>query len=190
MLILDDDLDVSINYQYKKIRNTGGEQDIFECFVRTHILNTSTEPLTEKEEYVIELINTYPENIFNNTISILTDLGRFKIIMRRALKYFGNDGNYNWLDVSSCTSFMGLFSSPEFSEFNGDITKWDTRSVQNMLKMFQGCKQFNRDITGWNVSNVKFVNKDTYLNASSELKDMFQKMKAEKKFKNYPMVKL
>jgi len=120
----------------------------------------------------------------------MTDLPRFKIILSRALKYFGNNGNYNWIDTSSCTSFMMLFSSSTFRNFNGDISMWDTSNVTNMLKMFQGCRSFTQDITGWDVSNVKFINKETYAGASAELAEMFQYMKKSGKFGKYPMVKL
>ena len=37
--------------------------------------------------------------------------------------------------------------------FNGDISGWDMRSVQNMFGMFYAATQFNGDISSWNVSN-------------------------------------
>ena len=41
----------------------------------------------------------------------------------------------------------------EKSAFNGDISKWDTRSVTNMGRMFRRSK-FDGDIAHWDVSNV------------------------------------
>ena len=38
--------------------------------------------------------------------------------------------------------------------FNGDISKWKTSNVTNMLCMFCNAKDFNRDISGWDTSKV------------------------------------
>jgi len=35
-----------------------------------------------------------------------------------------------------------------FSNFNGDISKWDVSSVKDMSNMFQ-CSNFNGDISKW-----------------------------------------
>jgi surface protein len=42
----------------------------------------------------------------------------------------------------------------EFSEFNGDISKWDVSNVENMMGMFSESR-FNSRISSWNVSKVK-----------------------------------
>ena len=39
------------------------------------------------------------------------------------------------------------------SQFNGDISKWDTSNVTNMSWMFHGSK-FNGNISNWNFSNL------------------------------------
>jgi surface protein len=44
--------------------------------------------------------------------------------------------------------FMGA------SNFNGDISKWDTSNVTNMGEMFMGASNFNGDISKWDTSNV------------------------------------
>jgi surface protein len=41
-----------------------------------------------------------------------------------------------------------------FSEFNGDISRWDVSNVTNMMHMFSWCKNFNGNISNWDVSNV------------------------------------
>jgi surface protein len=41
----------------------------------------------------------------------------------------------------------------EFSEFNGDISKWDVSNVRHMGSMFM-YSQFNGNINNWNTSNV------------------------------------
>ena len=44
------------------------------------------------------------------------------------------------------------------SEFNQDISSWDTSNVTNMSLMFDGSKEFNQDISKWNTSNVINMN--------------------------------
>ena len=29
--------------------------------------------------------------------------------------------------------------------------------VENMIRMFEGCKKFNSDLNNWNVSNVRYM---------------------------------
>jgi surface protein len=47
------------------------------------------------------------------------------------------------------------------SEFNGDISKWNTSNVKNMSHMFWH-SYFNQDISEWDVSNVKNMNSMFY----------------------------
>ena len=41
------------------------------------------------------------------------------------------------------------------TEFNSDISFWDTSNVTNMYRMFYGAVNFNQDISNWDVSNVE-----------------------------------
>ena len=43
-------------------------------------------------------------------------------------------------------------------KFNGDISDWDTSSVEKMSLVFFGCHNFNRDISDWNTSRVIDMN--------------------------------
>lgn len=51
-------------------------------------------------------------------------------------------------------TFAALDNSSGISRFNIDVTKWNTKSLQNASELFAGRIAFNRDISGWNVSNV------------------------------------
>ena len=44
------------------------------------------------------------------------------------------------------------------TEFNEDISDWDTSSVVNMARMFQGAKAFNQPIGGWDTSSATNMN--------------------------------
>ena len=69
----------------------------------------------------------------------------------------GMDGDFNDIDTSQITDMSNLFKSTnsfDFSDFNGDISEWNTSNVKNMYVMFYGCKKFNGDISGWDVGNV------------------------------------
>ena len=53
--------------------------------------------------------------------------------------------------TSGITDMSWLFYE---SNFNGDISSWDTSSVTTMWAMFLRCTSFNQDLTYWDTSNV------------------------------------
>jgi len=161
-------------------------------FIWNHIFNKSNEPLTDREEAVVNHIKNPNNNNKSYDKSVkVQSFEKLSYILKKAHKFFGNEGNYNWIDTSQCTEFNRLFSDPTFRTFNGDITRWDTSNVISMLFTFQGCRNFTRDITGWDVSKVRFVNKDTYKNSNKTLEMIFQTMKKAGKFiSKMPTMKL
>jgi surface protein len=52
----------------------------------------------------------------------------------------------------SVTDISGMFNGA--SNFNQNISGWNTSSVRNMVSMFEGASIFNQDISGWSTSNV------------------------------------
>ena len=58
--------------------------------------------------------------------------------------------------ATSCTSGITDMSSlfDYATDFNGDISHWDTSSVTNTSFMFRGAVNFNQDISNWDTSNV------------------------------------
>jgi hypothetical protein len=65
----------------------------------------------------------------------------------------GNFCNLNHIDISEVGDLSSLFFR---SDFNGDISQWDTSNVFSMENMFHSSK-FNGDISKWNVENVKYM---------------------------------
>jgi len=66
----------------------------------------------------------------------------------------------NW-DTSLVTDMSGRIWGPwtfqgfgNKDTFNGDITKWNTMSLENMYSMFNTNSAFNQDISGWKTSKV------------------------------------
>ncbi|MBN1436644.1 MAG: BspA family leucine-rich repeat surface protein [Sedimentisphaerales bacterium] len=71
-------------------------------------------------------------------------------------RMFHRASNFNhdisgW-DTSNVTDMSGMFSSTEL--FNQDIGGWETSSVTSMKYMFYRADSFNGDIGNWNTSNV------------------------------------
>ena len=90
-------------------------------------------------------------NTFNQDVST-------KYITSANSPYKDSSGNgiaYTAWDVSNVKYMIGTFFNA--SEFNGDITDWDTKNVLNMKDLFNGAKKIfsgSTNITGWNVSKV------------------------------------
>lgn len=60
-------------------------------------------------------------------------------------------GDLNKWDVSHIENFSSVFHD---SQFNGDISKWDTRNATTMRDMFMSAFYFNGDISRWNTARV------------------------------------
>ena len=48
------------------------------------------------------------------------------------------------------------------TNFNGDITNWDTSQVTSMFAMFSNASAFNQDIGSWNTAQVTSMNSMFY----------------------------
>ena len=59
-----------------------------------------------------------------------------KDIIEDTIKEQGNNCDLNFIDTSKITDMSYLFYD---TKFNGDISKWNVSSVENMRAMFYGC---------------------------------------------------
>ena len=74
-----------------------------------------------------------------------------KDIIDQRIESEGNKRDLNDIDTSNIIDMSDLF---EYSDFNGDISKWNVSNVKTMYGMFYK-SEFNGNIYKWNVSNVK-----------------------------------
>ena len=93
-------------------------------------------------------------------------------IIKQRIKDEGSEVDLNDIDVSKITDMSDLFVG---TDFNGDISNWNTSNVTDMSFMFYDCESFNQDISDWDVSNVT--------NMSSMFYDCPIKEKYKPKFK-------
>ena len=90
-----------------------------------------------------------------------------KAIKKEIFKIQGTSNNPNWkadlncIDTSLITDMSFLFAESgsffegyNLEQFNGNISKWNTKNVKNMAGMFVHSK-FDRNISNWNVGNVE-----------------------------------
>ena len=62
------------------------------------------------------------------------------------------DGDLSRWDVSSVDNMSNMFAGA--TSFNGSISSWDVSSVDNMSNMFRDASSFNQPLNGWDVSSV------------------------------------
>ncbi|EHZ2727037.1 BspA family leucine-rich repeat surface protein [Vibrio parahaemolyticus] len=76
-----------------------------------------------------------------------------------------NQNISNW-DTSNGKNFAGMFSSTRL--FNHDIGNWNTSNGENFTNMFSGALAFNQNLNNWNTSSSK---SSDYFNYNSALSD-------------------
>ena len=69
----------------------------------------------------------------DNRRVVAKDKYHLKELIKEAIKTKGPNCDLNYIDVSQITDMSDLF---HFSNFTGDISKWDVSNVKNMRGMF------------------------------------------------------
>ena len=98
-----------------------------------------------QEKLVIKKSTSFNHKYFPQTKEELRE------IIEQRIKIEGSEVDLNDIDVSRIIDMSDLFRG---LDFNGNISEWDVSNVENMYRMFYGCKSFNQDISGWDVSKV------------------------------------
>ena len=110
-------------------------------------MKTLKQSILEKLKVNVE--NTTKRNTTKHTLFPETK-DELKQMIKKEISKHGNECSLNHIDVSKITDMSKLFS---FSNFDGDISGWNTSNVTNMNRMFLA-SEFNGDISNWNVSSV------------------------------------
>ncbi len=81
-----------------------------------------------------------------------TTNAELKAAVTSGISNWGNTADFNYIITTAVTIMAQIFN--EASEFNGDISLWDTSSVTSMLGMFNDASAFNGDISLWDTGAV------------------------------------
>lgn len=108
---------------------------IYESFDFDSVDNSKKPMNIYDELYKIKDLLDYNEPVTNAQYDILTtqtgfymveDSSHLKDLINTFTDNFGYNCNLNWIDVSNITDMSSMF---EESDFNGDISEWDTGNV-------------------------------------------------------------
>ena len=91
------------------------------------------------------------ENAATTCISGVTDLSNL-FSAEEAINKTNFNGDISHWDTSDVTTMEQTFM--DATNFNQNIEHWDTGNVTTMHRMFQKAKMFNQDIGNWNTENL------------------------------------
>ena len=99
------------------------DTDQFDIFLSKRILGNDDSPLKPLEETVISRVNNDTTGKYTGRLMVM-DTIQLILVLQKAVKYFGWEGNYNWIDTSKVDVFLKLFKKDfgtNVDKFNGDI---------------------------------------------------------------------
>jgi len=100
---------------------------------------------TNIDELCAEINN--PDN-YTKYYGLISVSNKYELadIIKKTMTLFGNDGNFNWIDVSNINDMSNLIKlnyTFNIINFNGHIELWDVSNVENMASMFAYASEFN-----------------------------------------------
>lgn len=101
-------------------------------------------------EYTVVLTKQELINAPDKSRCVTTFITDMGDLFRRDTEF--NDNISHW-DTSQVTHMFSMFQGA--TRFNADISKWDTSNVVDMGHMFDGASSFNADISNWNVEKLE-----------------------------------
>ena len=161
--------------------------DPFNDFINARIIRDIDTPLNIMEQALIKNVNNDTMDEFTGRFTV-NDESELKSVMQKSLKYFGFEGNYNWIDTSKVTKMVRLFPlilGTNISKFNGDISKWDVSNVTNMFYTFKDCSALTCDISKWDTSKVKYWSSESYAGTPKVFQDICKHLKMPAKVLRY-----
>ena len=172
-LELDDfDDEEQVQHIKSRIRNI----DHVDIFIQSKFLKNDDSPLTPIDMAIIDNLNS---GECDGKLKV-ADAHQLITVLKRVFQYYKKNGvnwqtaNYNWIDTSNVDAMLNLFQNVfgnNRSEFNGDISKWNTGKVRNLIGTFEGCRSLKCDISNWDVSNVKLWDSGTYADTNQQFKE-------------------
>ena len=172
-LELDDfDDEAEVQHVKSRIRNI----DHVDIFIQSKFLKNDDSALTPMDMAIIDDLNS---GECDGKLKV-ADTHQLIAVLKRVFQYYKKNGinwqtaNYNWIDTSNVDAMLNLFQNVfgnNRSEFNGDISKWNTGKVRNLIGAFEGCRSLKCDISNWDVSNVKLWDSGTYADTNQQFKE-------------------
>ena len=114
-------------------------------------------------EYTIRISGTFPQFCYSclpyGTSSEIIDVNQWGISQWRSMNsaFRGATGVTAFSatdtpDLRNVIDMSYMFNGA--SNFNGNVSSWDTSSVTNMTGIFRGARSFNQPLNDWSVGNV------------------------------------
>ena len=136
------------------------------------------------KEYEPLLIEKIKKREFDDDFKTFLDISRnfkykpkneaeFRTLINEYINNKGVECDFNWIDTSEITDMSSLF---KYSNFDGDISKWNVSNVKDMSEMF-AYSHFNGDISNWNISKVRNM---SYMFLNSKFKGNLSKWNVTK----------
>ncbi len=177
-----DDIEEPVVDRHNDISSDIIDVNPFDDFAKLRLIGNNDTPLSPMEQILVKNVNNDSIGEYDALVSV-ADEAELVSVLQHGVKYFGYDGNYNWIDTSRVKKFVNLFAlafGNDVSKFNGDISKWDVSSVTNMMYTFKGCQSLTCDISNWDTKNVKFWSSASF----AETNSTFMKICRQLKFPN------